>query len=136
MALSSDRNTREKVGNLRIFPVAASTKLYAGAIACLNASGDVVPGSTSTTLKTVGRVEEFVDNSQGIAGDATVKVKSGTFLYKNSASADEITKADIGSDCFIIDDETVAKTNGTNTRSIAGKVSEVDTMGVWVKLGE
>ena len=39
---------------------------------------------------------------------------------------------DIGKDCFIVDDQTVAKTNGANTRSRAGKVFDVDADGVWV----
>ena len=47
-------------------------------------------------------------------------------------SADAITLADVGSDCYIVDDQTVAKTNGTNTRSVAGKVFDVDADGVWV----
>ena len=42
----------------------------------------------------------------------------------------------MGSDCYIVDDQTVAKTNGTNTRSVAGKIIAVDADGVWVKIGQ
>ena len=52
--------------------------------------------------------------------------------FANSASADLISLADIGADCYIVDDQTVAKTSGTNTRSVAGKVFDVDADGVWV----
>ena len=37
--------------------------------------------------------------------------------------------------CYVVDDETVAKTNGTNTRSRAGVVVDVDAQGVWVTTG-
>jgi hypothetical protein len=40
----------------------------------------------------------------------------------------------IGNDCYIVDDQTVAKTNGTATRSIAGKIRAVDAQGVWVEI--
>ena len=52
--------------------------------------------------------------------------------FANSAAADAITLADIGADCYIVDDQTVAKTSATNTRSVAGKVFDVDAEGVWV----
>ena len=42
-------------------------------------------------------------------------------------------QADVGKTCFILDDATVAKTNGTNTRSECGVVVQVDTAGVWVE---
>jgi hypothetical protein len=34
---------------------------------------------------------------------------------------------------FIVDDETVAKTNGSSTRSVAGICRGVDAQGVWVE---
>jgi hypothetical protein len=47
-----------------------------------------------------------------------------------------ITRAEIGDDCYIVDDSTVAKTNpGGNTRSVAGKIVDVDAKGVWVRIG-
>ena len=39
----------------------------------------------------------------------------------------------MGSDCYIVDDQTVAKTNGGATRCVAGKVWDVDAEGVWVE---
>ncbi len=44
--------------------------------------------------------------------------------------------ADIGKLCFIVDDCTVAKTNGSATRSRAGTVEDVDASGVCVRLDE
>ena len=57
------------------------------------------------------------------------------FPFKNSTSTDEITRAEIGDNCYIIDDETVAKTDGSSARSIAGKIVDLDSAGVWVSVG-
>lgn len=133
MALSQPRHTLERGRDLLVIPVAASTAIHQGGLVCVNAAGYAVPGSVATTLKAAGRAEESVDNSSGGAGAASVKVKRGVFLFKNSG-ADAITAADTLADCFVVDDETVAKTNGTNTRSKAGKVLEVEANGVWVEI--
>ena len=39
------------------------------------------------------------------------------------ANADQITNADATSDCYIVDDSTVAKTNGSGTRSVMRSIS-------------
>lgn len=135
MALSADRNTPEKDGVLRHVGVAADAVCHAGGLACRSATGFATPGATATTLKALGRFEEAVDNTGGADGAVTVKVKKGVFRFANSAAGDEITAADIGNDCYIVDDETVAKTDGAATRSIAGKVYDVDAQGVWVEVG-
>jgi hypothetical protein len=135
MALSADRNTPRRDGRLRYMPVAASTKIYAGALVMKNASVYATKGATATVQVAVGRANESVDNSSGTAGAAFVTVEAGEFKFKNSASTDLITIADVGVDCYIVDDETVAKTHATNTRSIAGKVTGVDADGVWVRVG-
>lgn len=132
-ALTQDRSTPELLAPAVLeLPVAAAVTLHAGALAALDANGRVTPGATATTLKGLGRVEERVDNSAGAAGAVTARVKRGVFRFANSAAADELTAADIGADCYIVDDQTVAKTDGTGTRSLAGKVWNVDAQGVWV----
>lgn len=132
-ALSADRNTPQRSGDRRRFPVAAATIIYAGAQVAVNAAGNAVPVSTALGLKGVGRAERRADNSAGAAGDVDVDVSAGIFRFANSAAADAITQADIGSDCYGVDDQTVAKTDGTGTRSAVGKVFDVDADGVWVK---
>ena len=129
--LAADRDTPVRDGLLFEFPVAATTKIYAGAIVMLNASGDATKGAAATGQICVGRAEELVDNTGG-AGAKTVKVRKGVFRWANSASTDAITKAEIGDTCYIVDDQTVAKTDATGTRSAAGKIVDVDASGVWV----
>lgn len=131
-ALAADRDTRERDGKKLSLPAAAAKKFYAGALAARDASGNATPGATATTLLGVGRVAETVDNSSGAAGDTQVEIEKGIFRFANSASADLIAKADIGNSCYIVDDQTVAKTNGSATRSVAGRVFDVDSQGVWV----
>lgn len=132
MALAKDRNTPQRTGDLQVHPVAATKKIYIGALVALNASGYAQPGATATTLTAVGVAEEQVDNSAGSNGDASVTVRRGVFKFKNHSDA--VTRADVGKTCYIVDDETVAKTDGTGTRSAAGKVIGLETDGVWVEV--
>ncbi|WP_275629813.1 hypothetical protein [Pseudomonas sp. 273] len=134
MALTTDRNTPRRDGVQFNDPVAAGVKIYAGSLACLDASGNAVPGSTSTTLKARGVAQEQVDNTGGAAGAQRIETRRGIFQFANSASTDQITRADIGAQCYIVDDQTVAKTSATNTRSVAGVVRDVDDGGVWVEI--
>lgn len=133
-ALTADRATPKRTGHRLSLPVAANAVIWAGALVCVNASGFAVKGATSTTLKSAGVAQQRVDNTGGADGAVTIEVDRGdVHLMANSASTDLIGRADIGNTCFIVDDQTVAKTNGTNTRSAAGKVVDVDASGVWVQ---
>lgn len=133
-ALTKDRNTKRRDGVQFNDPVAASTRIFAGSLVCLNASGFAVPGSTATTLKARGVAQEHVDNSTGGAGALRVETRRGVFPFANSAATDEITRVDIGADAYIVDDQTVAKTHATNSRSVAGVIRDVDSDGVWVEI--
>ncbi|MPZ57610.1 MAG: hypothetical protein GEU91_14145 [Rhizobiales bacterium] len=135
VALTKDRNTPEAIGQVDEHPVLAATEIFAGSIVVLDAAGWAKPAVTATGLVVAGRAEEQVDNSAGANGALRVRVKRGVFRYGNSAAGDLIAQADIGADCYLVDDQTVAKTDGTGTRSLAGKVVQVDAIGVWVKLG-
>lgn len=132
-ALTKDRDTKARPGDLRSFPVAATAVLFTGALAAVNASGLVLPMATATGLRGVGRCERRADNSAGADGEILAQIGAGIYRFTNSAGADEITKADIGQPCYGVDDQTVAKTDGTGTRSVAGEVYDVDAFGVWVK---
>ena len=133
MALSADRNTPRKNGDIRTIAVAAATTIYAGALVCINAAGNAVPGSAALNLTAMGRADAQADNSGGAAGDITVDVRRGIFSFANSAAADEIGPEDIGSTAYVVDDETVALTDGAGTRSAAGTIYDVDAQGVWIE---
>jgi hypothetical protein len=125
-ALTADRDTPRRDGVQYSDPVAAATVIYA--------SGDAVPASTATGLIVRGIAQEHVDNGAGAAGDLRVETRRGVFRLANSAAADLITRAEIGDTAYIVDDQTVAKTDGTGTRSAAGVIRDVDAAGVWVQI--
>lgn len=131
-ALTADRRTPERSGDRRQPPVKAGAVLHAGALVALGPDGLAVPMATATGLKALGRCETRTDNSAGADGAIAVTVGAGIYRFGNSAGADEITRAQIGLACYGVDDQTVARTDGTGTRSVAGKVFDVDPQGVWV----
>src|SRR4051794_34831581 len=114
-ALTEDRNTPRGEGQVKSLGLAASQKIFAGAIVMRNASGYAVEGATALQLVGVGRADERVDNSSGSANDKAIKVREGTFRFGNSSAGDAITIAEIGKVCYAVDDQTVAKTHGSNT---------------------
>lgn len=134
-AATKDRSTEEIApGRVRSLPMAASAKVYAGTIAAIDASGNVNKGITSTTIRAVGVFLAPFDNTGGAAAALSAEVHRGVFgPFANSSAGDLIAAADVGADCYIVDDSTVAKTNGTSTRSVAGKVWNVDASGVWIE---
>lgn len=131
-ALTKDRNTLRKADDLINFPVKAATIIFAGALV-VNDAGNAAPGRTATTLKALGRAEKYVNNP-GANGAERIEIRRGIFRFANSTAGDAITLADVGANCFIVDDQTVAKTDGGTTRSIAGVIRDVDANGVWVEI--
>jgi len=134
-ALSADRNTPRREGGTYLRPVKGGVKIFIGALVVLDAAGYAKPGVTALSLKADGRAEAFVDNSAGADGAVNVPVRAGNYYYANSASTDTIAQADVGNTAYIVDDQTVAKTDGGGTRSAAGKIIDVDATGVWVAVG-
>lgn len=133
-ALTAPRDTPVRAGNQLSRGVLASAVIHAGSLVALNAAGFLVPGAVATTLVADGRAAQSVTGS-ATNGEVTCEVEAGVFRWANSTAADLITIAEIGDDCYILDDQTVAKTSGSATRSIAGKIVDVDTLGVWVRIG-
>ncbi len=131
VALTKDRNTARRDGELFNDPAAAGAKFFAGAIVMTNAAGDATPGAVSTTLKPRGIAQAFVDNSAGAAGDVSVESRGGVHHLANDGT---ITRADIGGTAYVVDDQTVADNNGTATRSALGTIVDVDADGVWVDI--
>ncbi|HDR9101724.1 TPA: hypothetical protein QDB24_002216 [Burkholderia vietnamiensis] len=131
--LTADRNTLSRSGLLFSYPAKSGVLFFVGAIAAIDtATGFATKGATATTLKGAGIVQEQVDNTEGADGAVNITMRRGQWLVGNSAGADQITLKDVGSPAYIVDDQTVAKTDGGGTRSIAGTVVDIDPGGVWV----
>lgn len=132
MALSRERNTTAvEAGLVREIGIKANVKIWAGALV-VNDGGVAAPGRAATTLVALGRAELTVDNTGGADNAVKVKIRRGIYAFKNKAD-DLVVAADVGKDCYIVDDETVAKTSGGATRSIAGKVFQIDGDQVFVE---
>ena len=130
MALTADRNTPLKDGELISVPMATGKKVFAGSLVAADANGYATPGATATTLTYLGRAEETVNNT-GANGALSVTVRrKKAFLWKNSGT-DAVVQADLGKTCYIEDDQTVCHT--VTGKSIAGKVISVGTDGIWVE---
>jgi hypothetical protein len=147
-ALAAFRDTPSltEVRPLRSYPVKAGAKIFAGSLVALNA-GFAAPMAVATGRIAVGKAigpapgtggslaGSTVDNTSGNDGDQTVLVEEGVHRWGNSASGDLIAQANVGAQCFGVDDQTVALTNGSSSRSVAGLIIKVDTAGVWVQTG-
>lgn len=138
-AMTLERKTKklseQTVINLLHQPAKANVKILLGALVVLDA-GFVAPGRAATGLIALGIAEETVDNTGGADGALFVPVRQGVFLFFSAGGADAITQADVGKDCFIVDDQTVAKTDGAGARSRAGRIVQLEPDGmVWAQLG-
>lgn len=130
-ALTRDRNTPLKSAEIIGVPAAANAKIFAGAIVVANATGYAARGSTATNLTYLGRAEESVDNTGGADGAATVLVRRrNAFKWGNDGS---ITQAHQGKTAYIVDDQTLAATDGAGTRSAAGRIVSVESDGIWIE---
>jgi hypothetical protein len=116
-------------------PVKANTKIWAGSLIVVDA-GYAAPGRAATGLIVAGRAEQSVDNTGGAAGALVVEARRGVFKFNNSASSDAIAQADVGKVCYIVDDQTVALTDGSSARSRAGMIYQVETDGVLVQIDQ
>ena len=131
---NTNRIGEEPIPGLFNFPQKGATTAWAGAIGVLS-GGYAAPATTALNLKCVGRFEQSVVNA-GADGATSVDILQGVLgPFANSAAADAITQTEVGTDCFLVDDQTLAKTNGGGTRSRAGVVIKVTSEGVWALMG-
>lgn len=115
-------------------PVKTATTIYKGALVAITSAGVALPAAATATNITLGVAEETVVNS-GADGAKSVRVRCGVFGFENSASSDLIASAQIGSTCYVVDDNTVAKTDNSAARPAAGKVVKVEGGQVFVQVG-
>ena len=134
-ALATGRVTPQRSVVLARLPVSAGAVIFAGALVVQNVTGYAAPGTAAAGLRSMGRCEQTVDNSEGADGDASVVVRrEGTFLWRNASGADQVTLQDLNQNCYILDDQTVARDSGAGARSPAGTVAGVEEAGVWVDI--
>lgn len=132
-ATTADRRTMERDGNIQTLGVKAATLIPAGVIVSKDTSGRAVNGTATVDDVVLGVSREIADNSGGADNAIKATIQKGVFCFANSPAGDLIVAADIGLNCYVVDNQTVAKTSATNTRPVAGKVFDVGAEGVWVE---
>jgi len=113
----------------RTLPMKAATTVFKGAMVGVDNAGNAQPAGllAGGTVRVRG-VAQHTQANPGAAGATKVECAPGVYRMNNHG-ADLVVAADVGADCFVVDDNTVAKTNGTNTRPVAGKVEAVEPDG-------
>jgi len=113
-------------------PMKGATTIFAGALVAVNTSGFVLNASDDVTLVVLGVANETVVNA-GADGAARIRLRRGEYLFDNSVGGDEITDADVGDYCYVVDNNKVAK--GATARPSAGVIRSVDSGSVWIDIG-
>lgn len=132
-ALSADKKTEYREGVDISLPVDDGDIIYAGALACVNADGYIVPGSDTEGLIFVGVAREYADNSGGQDGDVSAVVRRHG-LFK-MALGHSISQANVGDNVFIVDDQTVDLTAYTTNDIFCGVIAEyIDATHAWVDI--
>ncbi len=130
-ALTNSRNTPEMAdgGRIRVINVEANTTVFLGGMVAVNANGNAVPVSATTTtanaLKIIGRAEYVVNgfpaqnavNNPGAAGAIQIAVRRKG-ACSCTAQDTSITAAAVGSPCFALDDNNVTATDRASGASV------------------
>lgn len=128
------RKIEERDGKQRSFGLKAEVALKIGHLVFLEGTV-AVPGRSGVAadfdLICLGVSEDEITGGAN-DGDVRAQVRRGIYQLDNNP-ADEITIADIGSNCFALDAETVSRQSGGATRPRAGTIYDVDATGVWVE---
>jgi len=92
-------------------------------------TGMCVVGGSGAGYIGAGRFAGPIDATGKADGELVVDVDFGVFYWANSGGADAISAADFGKACYVVDNQTVALTDASGTRSVAGIVYEVRADG-------
>ena len=131
------------------YPVAASTTIYQGAMVVLNYLGQLIPAASSLQghMRVVGvasgRVPPGshgpVDANNAVAssaGDYDAEIETGHFAFANGSSSnggaatDTIVGADIGSNAYAIDDNTISRDSLDGNRPCVGRILDIQDDGL------
>jgi hypothetical protein len=97
-------------------------------IAIKSTDSEAYKAADTANLTVVG-----VNDETASEDDTDLVAKSGIYGLDNSSTY-PVSQANIGSDCYVEDESTVSTSGGSNN-IVAGKVVDVDSNYVWVKVG-
>lgn len=125
-ALSANRQTAERSGDVVTLTVKNDAVIYAGSIVGID-TGEAIAAVDATNMSAVvGMALEYVNNADD---GLTIDVARGVFRWANGAS---ITDANIGTFATCADDQTVSLAATTTADKVVGEIIDVDSSGVWV----
>lgn len=127
-ALAADRDTPQRAGDS--VALTAGEALAAGELGGVWTNGLVYAAGLTKSLTIVGRIEKTV------AAGATVTLERGVFRWDNGG--DTVADKDLGATVYVWTNTayTVCLTPlSAAYTNAAGKVSDVDAEGVWVRSG-
>lgn len=128
---TADRNTPYREGIELDFLVKGNTRIYAGSMVAVDASGYAVPAGNTAGHRFVGVAMEQVDNTGGADGAAVVRVRtSGAFEF----GATSITQANVGAEMFVVDDQTFDDVNPGQGVKCGRLVKYVSGTKGWIKI--
>ena len=131
-ALTRDRATPYREGIEVEYPVAANTKIYAGSLVCVSATGYAVPAADTSGYRFTGVAMEQVDNSDGSDGGKNVRLRrAGVFEF----DAVSISQDMVGAAMYAADDHTFDDADGpTNDITVGLLVKYVSATKGWIDI--
>jgi hypothetical protein len=135
-ALTAARDTKAKSNQKINIGVKTNTTIYAGAIVAVDSTGYAINAADVTNIVVLGRAASTVVSTGVASGAKVIDVEQGCFWY--AADAVSKDKFKIGSDLYVVDNQTLSTTN-IGTYSIkAGPLVDYDAVlgQVAVKLGK
>lgn len=137
-ATTTPINTEYRDGTLFPVALAASAIVLQGTFAVVGANGFALASAAvgGANQLCIGMWSEDAENTGANGAAVGLVCRNKQFLVANSAT-DAVTQAELGSHIYIEDNQTVAKTDGTGTRSVAGRFMGFDTeytTHVWVEI--
>jgi hypothetical protein len=132
-ALTSDRNTEYSLGDLLSIPVAAGSRIFAGALVCSNAGGYAVRAADSAGLVFEGVATAQADNRNGEAGDVRVVVRRRGRYRLDCAST--LDQSALSAQVYAVDDHTVGVAEDVAHSVAVGVIDKVESAGeCWVSI--
>lgn len=144
-ALAAPRATTQRATNHEHnFGVAADAAIFAGALVILAAgylrparegqgADNAAKAADAATYRAVGIAADTITGGDA-DGDERLDVSSGVFAFAIGGGGDALTVADIGKPVYVIDDQTVGKTNPNSIRCVAGALHDVADGFAWVEV--
>lgn len=143
-AITADRDTLRKEGDVVALPVQASERIYQGVPTFLDASDKMLQSNDGTTIALgagdifAGISYEGADNGSGADGAIKCRVwKKGNFLLKFS---DTLTQADVGKPVYVNDtsDDSVVTVTSAASMALQAQIGVIEQFEsathAWVKI--